>query len=63
MDFKKIFESPDAKEDKKKLQEFKKLLRTAYDYGYRNLESNWAQNTVIYALDQVMDDADKLKSQ
>ena len=48
-------------EDKKKLKEFKKLLNTAYQYGYKNLESDWADGSVLYSLQQTIDYANKLK--
>ena len=48
-------------EDKKKLKEFKKLLNAAYQYGYKNLESDWADGSVLYSLQQTIDYAGKLK--
>jgi hypothetical protein len=56
-----INEDVPHEEDAKKLKEFKKLLDKAYQYGIRNLKSQWAENTVIYALDEVRDYANKLK--
>lgn len=54
-------EAVDTKEDAKALKEFKSLLNKAYMYGNRNLESDWAENTVLYSLEQVIDYTDQLK--
>ena len=62
MKFKELLkEDVNTFENKKKLKEFKKLLNAAYQYGYRNLESDWAEGTVLYSLQKVIDSADKLK--
>ncbi len=59
--FKEILESVDAKEDKAVIKEMKRLLNEAYKYGDRNLESDWGINTVMYTLEEVISDTDKLK--
>ena len=58
---KEILEAVPAEENKVELKKFKKLLKEAYDYGYKNLESDWAENTVLYALQEVIDYSNQLK--
>ena len=48
-------------EDKAVLKKFKKLLNEAYQYGYRNLESDWASGSVLHTLQEAIDYSDKLK--
>lgn len=55
-------EAVDSKEDKNTVKEFKKLLQKAYDYGYKNLESDWADRTVLYALDEVIGYTNQFKT-
>ncbi len=59
--FKEIIESVDAKEDKEVIKKMKKLLDDAYKYGDRNLKSDWGINTVMYTLEEVISDTEKLK--
>ena len=56
-----ITEAVGSEEDKKVLKEFKKRLQAAYDYGYSNLESDWASGSVLYTLNEAIEYADKLK--
>ena len=56
-----LYEDVAHEEDKAVLKKFKKLLNEAYQYGYRNLESDWAEGSVLYTLQEAIDHASKLK--
>ncbi len=58
---KEILEGVNTLEDKAVIKKFKKLLNELYSYGDRNLESDWGINTIMYTLDEVIEDTDKLK--
>ena len=60
--FKDLNEAVDAQEDKAVIKEMKKLLNEAWKYGNKNLDSDWGNNSVLYALEKVIDHADKLKA-
>ena len=61
-EFKELDEAVDTLEDAKVIKEMKRLLNEAWKYGNRNLESQWGNNSVLYALEEVIDHADKLKA-
>ncbi len=41
---------------------FKNLVEAAYKYDNKNFESDWGENTVLHALDEVIDYTKQLKT-